>query len=356
MIKVALCGIGRMGSYHLAIHEKLAAENEDIRIVAICDVEAHKLSGGGTAKVNLSGAGIASHYNDYRHYTDYDEMLRSESLDFVDIILPTYLHCDAAVKALEKGIHCLCEKPMALSPRSARMADAATRSGRIPDDRALPALLAGICLSEALCRKRCIWAGPRCVFLARRLSGPCQKSFVAGLDHYKEKGGGALFDQHIHDIDAVRWLFGAPEAVSVCARTVFPKSANDIVSAAYHYGDKVVTALDDITYKGVPFSYGYKVNFEQATLEYRDNVLKVYAGDGTVFTPAYDDALTPSDDAYYNEIRYFYDCVRSGRKPDAVPLSDSAAAVSLALAEAESAARGRRGGRCEPLREGGIWL
>ena len=36
-----------------------------------------------------------------------------------------------AVKALEKGIHCLCEKPMALSPAEcARMADAATRSGR----------------------------------------------------------------------------------------------------------------------------------------------------------------------------------------------------------------------------------
>ena len=125
---------------------------------------------------------------------------------------------------------------------------------QIPDDRALPALLAGICLSEALCRKRCIWAGPRCVFLARRLScddvkNPSWQDWIIT----KEKGGGALFDQHIHDIDAVRWLFGAPEAVSVCARTVFPKSANDIVSAAYHYGDKVVTALDDITYKGVPF-------------------------------------------------------------------------------------------------------
>ena len=341
MIKVALCGIGRMGSYHLAIHEKLAAENEDIRIVAICDVEAHKLSGGGTAKVNLSGAGIASHYNDYRHYTDYDEMLRSESLDFVDITLPTYLHCDAAVKALEKGIHCLCEKPMALSPAEcARMADAATRSGRF--------LMIGHCLRfwrEYVYLKHCVESG---VYGQVRGTSFWRGSFQ---DHVKnpswqdwiitkEKGGGALFDQHIHDIDAVRWLFGAPEAVSVCARTVFPKSANDIVSAAYHYGDKVVTALDDITYKGVPFSYGYKVNFEQATLEYRDNVLKVYAGDGTVFTPAYDDALTPSDDAYYNEIRYFYDCVRSGRKPDAVPLSDSAAAVSLALAETESAARG----------------
>ena len=121
---------------------------------------------------------------------------------------------------------------------------------------------------------------------------------------------------------------------------MFPKSANDIVSAASHYGDKVVTALDDITYKGVPFGYGFKVNFEKATLEYRDNVLKVYTEDGAVFTPVYDDPLTPSDDAYYNEIRYFYDCIRSGRAPDAVPLSDSAAAVSLALKEAESASRG----------------
>ena len=100
MIKVALCGIGRMGSYHLAVHEKLAAEQADIKIVAICDVEPHKLIGGGTAKVNLSGGGTPQHYGDYRHYTDYDEMLCAEAPDFVDVILPTYLHCGAAVKAL----------------------------------------------------------------------------------------------------------------------------------------------------------------------------------------------------------------------------------------------------------------
>ena len=103
MIKVALCGIGRMGSYHLAVHEKLAAEQADIKIVAICDVEPHKLTGGGTAKVNLSGGGTPQHYGDYRHYTDYDEMLCAEAPDFVDVILPTYLHCGAAVKALEQG-------------------------------------------------------------------------------------------------------------------------------------------------------------------------------------------------------------------------------------------------------------
>lgn len=341
MIKVALCGIGRMGSYHLAVHEKLAAEQADIKIVAICDVEPHKLTGGGTAKVNLSGGGTPQHYGDYRHYTDYDEMLCAEAPDFVDVILPTYLHCGAAVKALEQGAHCLCEKPMALSPAEcARMTDAAERSGKF--------LMVGHCLRfwrEYVWLKRCVESGVygqargayfwRGGFQDHRKNPSWQDWIIT-----KEKGGGALFDQHIHDIDAVRWLFGPPEAVSVRARTVFPKSANDIVSAAYHYGDKVVTALDDITYKGVPFGYGFKVNFEKATLEYRDNVLKVYTEDGAVFTPVYDDPLTPSDDAYYNEIRYFYDCIRSGRAPDAVPLSDSAAAVSLALKEAESASRG----------------
>ena len=155
MIKVALCGIGRMGSYHLAVHEKLAAEQADIKIVAICDVEPHKLTGGGTAKVNLSGGGTPQHYGDYRHYTDYDEMLCAEAPDFVDVILPTYLHCGAAVKALEQGAHCLCEKPMALSPAEcARMTDAAERSGKF--------LMVGHCLRfwrEYVWLKRCVESG-----------------------------------------------------------------------------------------------------------------------------------------------------------------------------------------------------
>ena len=192
------------------------------------------------------------------------------------------------------------------------MTDAAERSGKF--------LMVGHCLRfwrEYVWLKRCVESGVygqargayfwRGGFQDHRKNPSWQDWIIT-----KEKGGGALFDQHIHDIDAVRWLFGPPEAVSVRARTVFPKSANDIVSAAYHYGDKVVTALDDITYKGVPFGYGFKV----------------YTEDGAVFTPVYDDPLTPSDDAYYNEIRYFYDCIRSGRAPDAGQLHDSAAPVS----------------------------
>ena len=43
-----------------------------------------------------------------------DEMLEKETFDILDITLPTYLHADFAVKAMEKGINVICEKPISL--------------------------------------------------------------------------------------------------------------------------------------------------------------------------------------------------------------------------------------------------
>ena len=48
------------------------------------------------------------------HYTDFDEMLEKEDVDILDICLPTFLHADFAVKAMEKGINVICEKPISL--------------------------------------------------------------------------------------------------------------------------------------------------------------------------------------------------------------------------------------------------
>ena len=48
-------------------------------------------------------------------YTDYEELLENEALDAVDIATPNYLHSIIAVKALNKGLHVICEKPDAVS-------------------------------------------------------------------------------------------------------------------------------------------------------------------------------------------------------------------------------------------------
>ena len=52
-------------------------------------------------------------------YGDYKELYEREKLDFVAVCLPTFLHYDATMGALEHGISVLCEKPFASSVEQA---------------------------------------------------------------------------------------------------------------------------------------------------------------------------------------------------------------------------------------------
>lgn len=66
------------------------------------------------------------------------------------------------------------------------------------------------------------------------------------------RGGGALFDQHIHDVDAVNFIFGRPDRVSTAAKTLFEKSAYDTCSTNYYYNnsDRPINTQNDWTLSG----------------------------------------------------------------------------------------------------------
>ena len=94
MLKVALVGVGGISGAHIPAWEK----REDAELTAICDIRPEQME----------------KYPEKRHYTDFDEMLEKEEIDILDICLPTYLHADFSVKAMEKGINVICEKPISL--------------------------------------------------------------------------------------------------------------------------------------------------------------------------------------------------------------------------------------------------
>jgi len=58
---------------------------------------------------------IKKQYGIEQSYTDYDEFLRKSGIDAVIIASPPNYHCEQTIKAARKGIHVLCEKPMAPS-------------------------------------------------------------------------------------------------------------------------------------------------------------------------------------------------------------------------------------------------
>lgn len=64
-------------------------------------------------------------------YTDYQQMIKAEELDAVDICLPHHLHADAIVAAAEAGLHVLCEKPLCLTPDEAKRVNDAVTANKI---------------------------------------------------------------------------------------------------------------------------------------------------------------------------------------------------------------------------------
>ena len=102
-MKYALIGCGRISTNHIK-----AAVNNKLEIAAVCDViEGHMEDV--LAKHGLEGDGSI------KRYTDYKRMIDENKLDFVSIATESGLHAAIALYCIEKGIHVIIEKPMAMS-------------------------------------------------------------------------------------------------------------------------------------------------------------------------------------------------------------------------------------------------
>ena len=133
MIRLGLLGAGFIGQTHAAAIA--AVEGVELAVVADANREAADR--------------LADQYGAKAYY-EADRLYEDESLDAVDICLPTFLHCEAVVAAARCGKHVLCEKPVALT---GRRDDRCRRArGRDGDGGAMCALLAAVRRREAVAR------------------------------------------------------------------------------------------------------------------------------------------------------------------------------------------------------------
>ena len=111
MLKAAIVGFGGIAKSHRMGYANLKAQGK-VELVCACDIDPEAIK----RRIVTNIDGEASEIDEeIRFYTDLDEMLDKEKLDFVDICAPTFLHAELSKKVLGCGIHVLCEKPMALS-------------------------------------------------------------------------------------------------------------------------------------------------------------------------------------------------------------------------------------------------
>ncbi|MCQ9208598.1 MAG: Gfo/Idh/MocA family oxidoreductase, partial [Omnitrophica bacterium] len=114
-VRIALIGCGRISQEHLRAFAKI----KNVKIQAVAD------------NISEKAKSVAERYK-CRAYTDYKDMIRSESLNAVVISAPPNEHVRMSVFALSRGHHVLCEKPFALNKTEAeKMCRSAKEKGLI---------------------------------------------------------------------------------------------------------------------------------------------------------------------------------------------------------------------------------
>ncbi|MCD9021989.1 Gfo/Idh/MocA family protein [Cohnella silvisoli] len=329
MIKVGLIGLGSMGRVHLDIFARLESEGFPIKLVAIYDVDEQKFKGK-SQESNIVDLGTAYDLSKINTYTDL-ELFYQEELDMVDITLPTYLHDEFTIRSLNKGLHVLCEKPIALdSDRGAAMVEAAAATGK--------SLMIAHCLRfwpEYEYLKSMVdsekYGKVRVANFYRGGNAPgwSYENWMLQVD----KSGGALVDLHIHDVDMINWLFGKPEAVSALCSESY-----DIVSAHFRYSDgKIIQAQADLSLPGeVGFWMSYRVHMDTATLEFQDGRLTVYPANGQSWVYEHEGDL-----GYYREIKYFAE--RLLNEEAVITSTPEDSLLALRIVEAERKSSGKDG-------------
>ncbi len=328
MLKAGLIGCGSMGGGHLGNYYRFNREGDLLRLTCVCDIRRERL--------DL----VKQDTGEIRLYEDLDEMLANEELDMVTIALPTYLHKWATLKCLEKGIHVLCEKPMALTVEdcdemiaAAKAADCQLLVGQVlrfeGDYQYLKKLAAEKTYGEIVS-----------VRFTRSSSGSSPMGWENWF-HKKELSGGGLYDLHIHDADMIRWVMGNPTAITAMTHTSFEGSKNDAFAGIYHYPDAVVCAESDWSWKRLPFTATCVVNFERATLELRGG-LRLGTADGLNEVDLSQVEGINTDDPYYSETKYLAECVRDGKENTFNPAFESRETIRLLQTIEES---GNQGGK-----------
>jgi predicted dehydrogenase len=328
MVTVSILGAGFMGGAHAANYQTLG---DRVQVKTVCASAAER-----AAKVAATVGAESS--------TDLDATIADPDIDAVDICLPTPLHRQAAVQALDAGKHVVLEKPIALTMGDAdAIVAAAERSGQI--------LMVGLVLRfwpEYVELQRRLAAGElgrlRTV-ATHRLSPPAD---WADWFADREQSGGTPVDLLVHDFDQMNWLLGRPQRVYATEPTP------GHVQAVVEYDGATGIAEGSMAMpKSYPFSSNIRVlgsagvaeyAFSAAPAEDGGNIgasdsargLRLYPSDGEpVHVPV------ESADPWGPEIAYFVDCVENGRPPEQGTGEQARDALAVSLAVSRSLDSGR---------------
>ncbi|NLU10020.1 MAG: Gfo/Idh/MocA family oxidoreductase [Tepidanaerobacter acetatoxydans] len=155
------------------------------------------------------------------YYTDYNDMLKRQDIDVINICVPSGLHAEIAIKAAEAGKHVIVDKPMEIT------IEKANRMIEVFQEKKLK-----LCVvfqrrykNDIMIAKKIIDQGK----LGRIFFGGCYIKWYRSQEYYDSSawrgtwaldGGGVLMNQASHYIDLMQHFLGPVKEVYARSKTV----------------------------------------------------------------------------------------------------------------------------------------
>jgi len=324
-----------MGNMHFGVYEKTAGAE----VVAVADVDESKLQAGKSSlAINIGEGGATIDPEKQKLYGNAADLIQDPAVDLVDICLPTYLHAEHCIKAIEAGKHVLCEKPMAFTYSECEQV-----IGALQEHKDVKLMIA-----------QCLRFWPAYVYLKEavesgRLGRLRTGSFWRGanipewswqgwLKDAKRSGGG-IMDMHVHDLDFVHYLLGRPRALCATGAVGF-SGGYDAVDCVFMYEDRV--SVQAGVHMGLPTAFGFEMKYLVA---FEKGCLVLDSSREAALMEITDSGKTHPElkqtDGYHEEIAYYVRCIENNEMPAVVTPQSSAFSVKLVEAERQSIETGQ---------------
>ena len=324
-LRVGVVGLGSWG----VEHARAWAGMPGIQLTALCEQDEPRLR-------HVAGElGIES------TFASAEALAREVDLDLVSIVTHEADRLAVTLPFIERGVHVLVEKPLAVTLEDAT----ALRDAGIANDvYVMPghvlrfdARLVGL-KAEV---QRGSLGEVRSVY-ARRL--------IPRSRHSKYSRTHPALVAAIHDYDLARWLIAA-EPLAVTSHALHPTdgSAPDILWSTFEFPDERVAVVENAWV--IPDEAGVWLEAELEVIGSEGIARVRLPGDLSFWLSSGqtlpDTTLVPfglgtAMGALRDELSYFATCVARGVEPDRVTADDGIEAVRLALAAADSGARKAR--------------
>jgi len=197
-LNVALIGAGAIGKIHLKGFKRI----KDINLVAIA------------SRTEEHAKKFAKKFEIPHIYVEdgWKDMLNDEYLDAVSICTPNYLHFPMIMKALEKNIHILCEKPVCISQRELDSVKVKLSKKKLVFFTAFhKRYLSIVSFLKKILEENSLGKISLARYLFAHL-GPYITHNALSKERWffdsEKAGGGVLLDLGVHAIDLFRYLIG----------------------------------------------------------------------------------------------------------------------------------------------------